>query len=103
MEVWLNDFPVRIMTAYGPQLGDLNEKKSKFWQFIEKEADLANKIGAGFILQMDGNCHLVKDIIKNDVNEKNANGKLFTDILDRMPNLCLANALKIYVTELLQG
>ena len=95
VEVWLNDFPVRIMTAYGPQLGDLNEKKSKFWQFIEKEADLANKIGAGFILQMDGNCHLGKDIIKNDVNEKNANGKLFTEFLDRMPNLCLANALEI--------
>ena len=95
VEVWLNDFPFRIMTAYGPQLGDLNEKKSKFWQFIEKEADLANTIGAGFILQMDGNCHLGKDIIKNDVNEKNANGKLFTEFLDRMPNLCLANALEI--------
>ena len=44
---------------------------------------------------MDGNCHLGKDIIKNDVNEKNANGKLFTEFLDRMPNLCLANALEI--------
>ena len=65
VEVWLNDFPVRIMTAYGPQLGDLNEKKSKFWQFIEKEADLANKIGAGFILQMDR-----KDIIKNNVKKE---------------------------------
>ena len=59
VEFWLNDFPFRIMTAYGPQLGDMKErKKSKFWQFIEKEADLVNKIGAVFILQMDGNCHL---------------------------------------------
>ena len=29
VEVWLNYFPVRIMTAYGPQLGDWNEKKIK--------------------------------------------------------------------------
>ena len=54
-----------------------------------------NNIGAGFILQMDGNCHLGKDIIRNDVNEKNANGKLFTEFLDRMSNLCLANAHEI--------
>ena len=77
VEIWADDFPIRVMTAYGPQLSDSTERKNKFWDFLEREADNADKAGAGFILQMDSNCHLGKEFIKNDVNEQNANGKLF--------------------------
>ena len=34
VEVWANDFPIRIVTAYGPQLGDSMERKTHFWDFI---------------------------------------------------------------------
>ena len=30
IEIWVDDFPVRVVTAYGPQLSDKHEKKLKF-------------------------------------------------------------------------
>ena len=45
VEVWLNDFPVRIMTAYGPQLGDLNERKNQsFGNLLKKKLTLLIKL-----------------------------------------------------------
>ena len=95
VEVWIEDFPVRILVGYGPQLSDTLDSKTKFWSFIEREADLAHKAGAGFILQMDSNCHLGKDFLENDVNDQNLNGKLFIQFLERMPNLTLINSLPL--------
>ena len=95
VEIWADDFPVRIVTGYGPQLNDSEERKQKFWEYIEKEADNADKAGAGFILQMDSNSHLGKEIIKEDVNEQNANGRLFASFLERMPQLTLINSLPL--------
>ena len=56
---------------------------------------MAHKVGAGFILQMDSNCHLGKDVIENDVNQQNLNGKLFIQFLERMPNPTLINSLPL--------
>ena len=50
VEVLIYDFPIRIITAYGPQLNDSSERKQKFWEFLEREADNADKAGAGFVL-----------------------------------------------------
>ena len=55
----------------------------------------ALETGSGFILQMDSISHLGKDIIKDDPNDKNANGKLFCDFLERMHHLNLINALPV--------
>ena len=55
VEVWADNFPVRIVTAYGPQLKDSEERKQQFWEYLGREAENANKAGAGFILQMDSN------------------------------------------------
>ena len=52
VEIWANDFPVHIVTAYGPQLSDFLERKQKFWHFTEREVLNGDKVGAGFILQM---------------------------------------------------
>ena len=95
VEVWVNDFPIRILNGYGPQAGDKAERKRKFWDFIEREVNNASVAGAGFILQMDGNCHLGPEIIKDDVNIQNLNGKLFSEFLDRNPHLTLVNSLPI--------
>ena len=95
VEVWVEDFPIRIVTAYGPQLGDSLERKRKFWDFLEKEVNNSVKAGAGFILQMDSNLHLGKDVIRNDVNEQNLNGRLFCEFLERNNHLTLINSLPI--------
>ena len=95
VEVWANDFPVRIVTAYGPQLGDSIERKNRFWEFIEREVDNAINVDAGFILQLDSNCHLGKEIIKDDVNVQNLNGKLFCAFMERNPHHSIINALPI--------
>ena len=44
---------------------------------------------------MDSNAHLGKDVIKNDVNEQNVNGKLFVLFLERKPNLTVINSLPL--------
>ena len=95
VEIWIDDFQIRILTAYGPQLSDASERKIKFWDFIEREARNAIESGAGIIIQMDSNSHLGKDVIKNDVNDQNLNGKLFANFLERMPNLSIINSLDL--------
>ena len=93
VEIWADDFPVRVVTAYGPQLGDSHERKRKFWQFLEREVENADAAGAGFILQMDSNCHVGKELIENDVNPQNLNGKLFAQFLERNQHFTLINSL----------
>ena len=55
VEVWLEGFPIRLVCGYGPQEGDKKERKNKFWDYLHNETQKAEKDGAGFILQMDGN------------------------------------------------
>ena len=95
IEIWVDDFPVRVVTAYGPQLSDKHEKKLKFWEFIEKEALNAFENGAGFILQMDSNAHLGAEVVEGDPNPQNGNGKLFCDLLERLPHLSIINTLPL--------
>jgi exonuclease III len=68
VEVWLNDFPIRIINGYGPQGNDKIERKQKFWDFLEREVCNAIVAGAGLVLQMDGNCHLGTELLKEDIN-----------------------------------
>ena len=95
VEIWADDFPVRVTTAYGPQICDSHERKQKFWQFLEREVENADAAGAGFILQMDSNCHVGKELIEKDVNPQNFNGKLFAQFLERNQHLTLINSLSL--------
>ena len=55
VEIWIDDFPVHVMVAYGPQVGDSLDRKRKFCEFIEKEADIAHTVGAwGRVYTADG-------------------------------------------------
>ena len=63
LAVWIEEFLIRVVVAYGPQLGDDADKKQNFWGFIEQQAVIAQKAGACFILQMVSNTHLGTDII----------------------------------------
>ena len=95
VEIWVDDFPIRVVTAYGPQLGDKLERKQKFWDFIQREAQNAFDQGSGFILQMDSNAHIGKEMLEEDPNPQNLNGKLFCEFMERMPHLNLINALPL--------
>ena len=95
VEVWINDFPIHIVNGYGPQESDSVERKRKFWNFLDREVTNAIVAGAGFILQMDGNCHLGTDVIKGDLNVQNSNGKLFSTFLESNPHLTLVNSLPL--------
>ena len=87
--------PVRIVTAYGPQENANKEKKEKFWEFLEEETNKVDVENQGLIVQMDGNCHVGNNIIKNDPNNQNNNGRLLVEFLKRNPSLILANNLNI--------
>ena len=63
------------------------------WEFLEEEANKAELEGLGLIIQMDGNLHAGPELIKNDPNPQNNNGKLYMEFLIRNPNLIVANSL----------
>ena len=83
------------MAAYGPQENALIEKKQKFWDFIEKEANQAELEWDCLLIQMDGNLHAGNEIIKGDPNAQKKNGKLFAELLERNRYLIVVNNLDI--------
>ena len=95
IKVFFKEVTVRVITGYGPQENATKEKKEKFWEFLNKEVNDAEIEGDGIIIQMDGNLHAGPDIIPNDPNIQNQNGKLFSDFLEGNPTLIAVNALDI--------
>ena len=53
VKVFVKEFPIRIVVAYGPQENALLEKKHKFWEFIEKEPNQAELEGDALLIQME--------------------------------------------------
>ena len=102
VEIWVEDFPIRLVVAYGPQNSDREnnapkhkETKEKFWEYIEKEFIEAKKTASGFLVHMDGNLHAGEEIVPNDPNPPNENGKMFKAFLDRNPEIIVVNSLNI--------
>ena len=95
VQVRVGDLELRIVLAYGPQENALKDKKDRFWNFIEEEYIKAELHSQGFVLQMDGNLHAGKELLKNDPNPQNKNGRIFMDFLERNPSLIVVNALNI--------
>ena len=95
VQVFIEKLCIKIIVGYGPQENATKEKKEKFWEFIEEEANKAEIEDQGLIIQMDGNLHAGPELVKNDPNKQNNNGKLFQQFLQRNPNLFVANNLNI--------
>ena len=95
VNIVMGEATVRTILAYGPQENALKEKKDKFWEFIEEEVNQAELEGHGVLLQMDGNLHAGPELVKNDPNIQNKNGKLFSEFLNRNPSLIVVNALSL--------
>ena len=93
--VLVGDIPIRIVVGYGVQENGSKEKKEKFWDFIEKEVIRAEQEEQGLIIQMDGNLHAGENLITNDPNPQNQNGKLFMQFLQLNPALSVVNSLSI--------
>ena len=55
----------------------------------EEETNQADLENQGLIIQMDGNCHVGNEVIKNDPNKQNNNGRHFAESLSRNPSLIL--------------
>ena len=95
IQIELENIPIRLIVGYGPQENDDNNKKIQFWNFIENEIIEAEAAEHGIIFQMDGNLHAGSDLVKNDPNPINRNGKLFLEFLDRNKSLIVLNSLEI--------
>ena len=68
---------ISCTSAYGPQQRDSLARKNRFWEHLDKVADIAWTEGKGFYLQGDLNAWLGSEIIPGDPNIQNENGKLF--------------------------
>ena len=95
VEIWIDEFPVRLICGYGPQLYDCKDRKDKFWTYCNKEIQSAKEDGAAVILQMDGNSWAGDKIIPGDPNSQNSNGKRLEEFLVKNPHLTVVNALPI--------
>ena len=86
---------IRTVLAYGPQENSKKEKKDMLWEFLEQEVNQAKLDEDGLVIQLDGNLHAGMEVIKNDPNIQNKNGKLFFNFLKRNPSLVVVNALSL--------
>ena len=91
VQIEIKKSQIRIIVAYGPQENAAKEKKEEFWKFLEEETIKAELLGQGLIIQMDGNVHGGPELVKNDPNSQNINGKLFEQFLTRNSSLIVAN------------
>ena len=91
VEVNVEQFKIRILTGYGPQVTSAIEKRTQFWAELEHQVKEAAVNDCAIILQFDGNLWLGNEMIKDDPNPMNSNGKLFKEFLDRNSNLHMVN------------
>ena len=71
------------------------DRKEKFWARLSSEVEDANINECCTIIQMDGNLWGGPEVIKNDPNSCNNNGKLFKTFLENQPQLTVGNNLDI--------
>ena len=89
---YINNLAVRVLVGYGPQENDSKEKKDAFWNFLDTEVVEAELEGQGLVIQFDGNLHAGQDLIKNDPNPQNQNGRLFMQFLQRHSSVSVVNS-----------
>ena len=96
VEIWIDEFPVRLICGYGPQEYDGKDRKDKFWTYCNKDVQSAKEDGAAVILQTDGNCWSGQKIVPGDPRTQNSNGKRFKDFIEeKNSHLTVVNALPV--------
>ena len=89
--VTVSGLSARVTNGYGPQEYDNNEKKNKFWQYLQDEVSLSNTQGVGCIFMLDSNSWLGCNLMKSDPHMQNQNGKLFEIFLRNNGNIKALN------------
>ena len=56
IQINANHMNIRITNAYGPQNYDDQEKKQKFWQYLENEVLISQQNDSACMIMMDSNC-----------------------------------------------
>ena len=95
IEIHPKNMIISCTSAYGPQKKHSIETKKAFWTYNDEEVDKAWKDGKGYVLQGDLNARLGPEKLPNDPNPSNENGRLFSDFLNRHPQLSVVNSLAI--------
>ena len=62
---------ISCTSAYGPQKRDTDDKKNKFWKYLDDAAEEAWDEGKGFYLQGDLNAWLGGELLPGDPHDKN--------------------------------
>ena len=92
IEVTAGQTRFRCVNGYGPQLGDPKERKCKFWNYLDNEVIEAGEEQIGLVIEIDSNCWAGRELIPNDPNMQNANGKLLQLFLQRNEGMHLVNS-----------
>ena len=104
VKVNVNKFEIRLIVGYGAQESDRQaklfemsqvERKMLLWDFLKVEVNEAEQMEQGLIIQIDAKAHLGLNIIKGDPNHRNANGKMFSEFLERNPEITVVNSLDL--------
>ena len=83
VEIELQGLTLRILTAYGPQEEENDDKINKFYCTLENEIVKCQELNCGLIIEMDCNAKLGKEVIQGDPHDMSNNGKLLWDIVQR--------------------
>ena len=85
----------RCVVGYGPHKDDGPERKHGFWNYLDQEVEDARSQNVGLVIQIDSNAWAGKEIIPNDPNPQNSNGKLLKMFLERNNKITLVNSLQL--------
>ena len=95
IEVITGNTRLRCVVGYGPQLSDSTERKDNFWNYLGEEVESAKKEGVGLAIEVDSNAWAGRNLIPNDLNPQNSNGKLLEKFLEINKNMTLVNSLSL--------
>ena len=56
IEVTAGFVKMRCVNGYGPQLGDTQERKEKFWRYLDKKVIYADFNNIGLVIEIDSKC-----------------------------------------------
>ena len=109
VEIWVEDFPTRLVVAYGPQNTDRenNPQKHKDKKKIIGDKSRMNplepkKNAAGFLVHMDGNLHAGEQIVPKDPNSQNKMANFSKLFLKEALGL-LSSTVSIFAKDSSQG
>ena len=91
IQIQVNNLPIRIINAYGPQEYANHEKIVSFYSTIDQIIQNAKFDQCLIFCQLDANAKIGAKIIKNNPHPQSSNGAFLIDLVNRN-NLIICNA-----------